>query len=58
MVDTTRRFKDNFLVETLKRINYYREKKDNNMFDDFYHSHLDLMEDLINNEIERRNNHD
>ncbi len=33
--------------EALRRIDFYRERKENNMFDDFYHSHLDLMQELL-----------
>jgi len=33
--------------EALKRIDFYRERKENNVFDDFYHSHLDLMQKLL-----------
>lgn len=33
--------------EALRRIDFYREKKENSMFDDFYHSHLDLMQELL-----------
>ena len=33
--------------EALRRIDFYREKKENNVFDDFYHSHLDLMQELL-----------
>ena len=33
--------------DALRRIDFYRERKENNVFDDFYHSHLDLMQELL-----------
>ena len=45
------------LAQLRAKISRYREKKENNIFDDFYHSDLDLMEELIDNEIERIKGH-
>lgn len=39
-------------IETERRITYYREKKNDNMFDDFYHSHLDFMETCVDEWLE------
>lgn len=33
--------------ESLKFIEMYRNKKENSIYDDFYHSHLDCFEELI-----------
>ena len=33
--------------EALKRIEFYRKMKEDNVFDYFYHSHLDLMQELL-----------
>lgn len=33
--------------EAVRRIEFYRERKEDNVFDDFYHSHLDLMQELL-----------
>lgn len=41
--------------ECLKRIELYRMQKENNMFDTFYHSHLDLMEKLLEDEKDKKN---
>lgn len=38
---------DTVVEESLARIEFYRQKKDNNIFDDFYHSHLDCMQELL-----------
>lgn len=38
---------DSVVDESLERIEFYREKKDNNIFDDFYHSHLNCMQELL-----------
>lgn len=32
----------------LKRIEFYREHKNNDIYDDFYHFHLNCFESLIN----------
>lgn len=37
----------NVAKETLAKIDFYRKLKDGNCFDFFYQSHLDLMEELI-----------
>lgn len=36
--------KSEMYKEVKRRIGFYREKKENNIFDDFYHSHLDYIE--------------
>ncbi len=33
--------------EVVRRIEFYRKRKQDNVFDDFYHSHLDLMQELL-----------
>lgn len=38
---------NNIVKECIRRIDFYREHKDNNQFDDFYHSHLDCMQELL-----------
>lgn len=36
--------KSEMYEEVKRRIGFYRERKENNIFDDFYHSHLDYIE--------------
>ncbi len=39
--------RQNVATEALARIDLYRKTKNNDCFDSFYHSHLDLMEELL-----------
>lgn len=42
------RFTDkNIVSECLKRIKFYRSHKENSIYDNFYHTHLDCMEELL-----------